>query len=361
LPRARSIRYQFFKHEHLADLRPLYRLLFIGLWCHADRRGVLEYRPRQLKTQILPYDECNVEEGLWELHKLGFIVIYQVDTQWLIWIPKFTKHQHPHPDEECSELPPYTGKTPDQVLQHPVRPPPLFGSTGSPRAGSTELSTAQSQSPHALSPDHLQTGGEPLARKPFPSVPAVTSLPSKNLGNAAVVPENYASTARARDATAGPVAPSSNFARMKRRADPELVGWRSWDRLAAALRAQISEPRFTEKGVRRILDYCKSKVAPAAPPPIELELQTLAVVLYAIHYCPPTTEDLDGIVGYCVKAIAKNLSEQHGTIEGYEHMASRLLREVEVPNFDKPAAIVSAEKRQAVEDLVKSIGTEKKL
>lgn len=39
MARARNIKPSFFKNEDLADLNPFDRLLFIGLWCLADREG----------------------------------------------------------------------------------------------------------------------------------------------------------------------------------------------------------------------------------------------------------------------------------------------------------------------------------
>ena len=54
--RARNIKPGFFENEELADLPPLTRLLYIGLWLLADREGRLENRPRRIKAQIFPYE-----------------------------------------------------------------------------------------------------------------------------------------------------------------------------------------------------------------------------------------------------------------------------------------------------------------
>lgn len=95
----------FFTHEVLAELSPLHRILFQGLWCHADREGALEDRPRLLKTVILPYDECDIDQMLGDLADRGFIVRYETDGRRLVWIPQFDKHQKPHRREAPSELP----------------------------------------------------------------------------------------------------------------------------------------------------------------------------------------------------------------------------------------------------------------
>lgn len=105
--RSRNIKPDFFKNDALGDLSPLARLLFIGLWCLADREGRLELRPKKIKAEILPYDSCNVEKLLEELGAAssGFISTYHVDGTDYIEIPTFSKHQSPHKNEKPSELP----------------------------------------------------------------------------------------------------------------------------------------------------------------------------------------------------------------------------------------------------------------
>ena len=78
MARARSLKPGFFMNEVLAEIEPLGRLLFQGLWCLADREGRLDYRPKRLKAEILPYDDCNVEAQLQALHDRGFISRYCV-------------------------------------------------------------------------------------------------------------------------------------------------------------------------------------------------------------------------------------------------------------------------------------------
>jgi hypothetical protein len=106
MARTRNLKPSFFKNEVLAELDPLARLLFQGLWLEADRDGRLEYRPKKLKVEILPYDNCNVEAFLTELDAHDFIHIYQVGGSKYIQIINFTKHQSPHPNEAQSVIPP---------------------------------------------------------------------------------------------------------------------------------------------------------------------------------------------------------------------------------------------------------------
>lgn len=105
MARARNIKPAFFKNELLAECPPLARLLFVGLWCVADREGRLEDRPKRLKVEILPYDDCDVDELLGILATRGFIERYVMDDVPCILIPAFKRHQNPHHREASSILP----------------------------------------------------------------------------------------------------------------------------------------------------------------------------------------------------------------------------------------------------------------
>lgn len=105
--RARNIKPGFFKNEDLGDLDPLARLLFVGLWCMADKEGRMEDRPKRIKAEILPYDSGDIEKLLEQLHTSLFIVRYEDKKTGLkyIAIPNFAKHQNPHKNEKPSEIP----------------------------------------------------------------------------------------------------------------------------------------------------------------------------------------------------------------------------------------------------------------
>ncbi len=103
--RARNIKPGFFKNDVLGEVEPLARVLFIGLWCLADRAGRLADRPRKIKAEILPYDDCDVERLLDALDRQGFIVRYQAAGERYLWIPGFLRHQNPHPRETASSIP----------------------------------------------------------------------------------------------------------------------------------------------------------------------------------------------------------------------------------------------------------------
>ena len=105
MARSRNIKPGFFTNEVLGELDPLARLLFAGLWCHADREGRLEDRLRRLKPQILPFDNCDIEVLAQSLHDAGIVLRYVVDGKRYIQILKFKEHQNPHVKEAPSTIP----------------------------------------------------------------------------------------------------------------------------------------------------------------------------------------------------------------------------------------------------------------
>jgi hypothetical protein len=105
MSRARNIKPGFFKNDLLAECNPLARILFTGLWCEADREGRLEDRPKRLKADCLPYDDCDVGELLNELADREFITRYECDGKKYIAVNEFLKHQNPHAREVPSSIP----------------------------------------------------------------------------------------------------------------------------------------------------------------------------------------------------------------------------------------------------------------
>lgn len=105
MARSRNIKPGFFVNEVLGELNPLARLLFAGLWCHADREGRLEDRLKRLKPQILPYDECDIDALAQCLHDASLIHRYVIGNKRYIQIIEFKKHQNPHIKEQRSTIP----------------------------------------------------------------------------------------------------------------------------------------------------------------------------------------------------------------------------------------------------------------
>jgi len=107
--RIRTIKPEFFKHEELYDAEietglPL-RVAFAGLWCAADREGRFKWRPRALKSDILPFDDCDFSRVLHALTTRGLLVHYASGTREFGVIPSFPKHQVINNREKPSELP----------------------------------------------------------------------------------------------------------------------------------------------------------------------------------------------------------------------------------------------------------------
>jgi len=103
--RSRNIKPALFKNELLAECDPLARLMFTGLWCMADREGLLEYRPKRIKVEVLPYDNVDIEKLLQQLEDRGFIKIYTIKTNKYIQVVNFLKHQNCHIHEQKSTIP----------------------------------------------------------------------------------------------------------------------------------------------------------------------------------------------------------------------------------------------------------------
>lgn len=104
----------FFQNEQLAELPFEARLLFIGLWCMADREGRLEDRPKRIKMQVFPADSLDVDPLLDGLERQGLIERYVAHGVECIQIPAFAEHQRPHPNEQPSTLPPKTSRQGDK-------------------------------------------------------------------------------------------------------------------------------------------------------------------------------------------------------------------------------------------------------
>lgn len=103
--RSRNIKPGFFKDEDLVECSIPARLLATGLWMLADREGRLFDKPRQIKMEIFPADNLDIEQLLLELHIHKHIIRYEIDGVKCIQIRGFTKHQSPHFTEKASAIP----------------------------------------------------------------------------------------------------------------------------------------------------------------------------------------------------------------------------------------------------------------
>lgn len=101
----RLLKSEFFTDYDIAQLPPLYRLFFQGLWCHADRKGTVEYKPRELKVRILPYDEIDPFEAIEKLVASRFLIRYKAGSRTLLAVRSWDKNQAVHKSERGSDLP----------------------------------------------------------------------------------------------------------------------------------------------------------------------------------------------------------------------------------------------------------------
>lgn len=130
MARSRNIKPGFFTNDLLAEIDPLGRILFAGLWTMADRDGRIEDRPKKIKAGVLPFDNCDVDALLNNLAEYGFLLRYSVDGRRYLQVMNWGKHQNPHFKEAQSLIP-------APVLER----------------GETEASMGQASGKHQTSPE----------------------------------------------------------------------------------------------------------------------------------------------------------------------------------------------------------------
>jgi hypothetical protein len=109
MARIRTVKPDLFRHEGLFEAEqetglPL-RLAFIGLFTVADREGVFRWQPRQMKLDIMPYDNVDFSRVLDALATRHFIVRYACGDDEYGLIPTFRKHQVINNREKSSDFP----------------------------------------------------------------------------------------------------------------------------------------------------------------------------------------------------------------------------------------------------------------
>lgn len=99
--RARNIKPGFFSNELLGTYEPIITLLFAGLWCLADKDGILEDRPLRIKAELFPYREgLDINGYITVMERDAFLTRYEVAGVKYIQINNFAKHQSPHHTEK---------------------------------------------------------------------------------------------------------------------------------------------------------------------------------------------------------------------------------------------------------------------
>jgi len=95
--RNRTIVPGFWTSEQVVSVKPVARLLFLGLVSNADDDGRLKGSPAYLRMVVFPSDrlsETRIQAMRDELVSAGLIKVYQDENgNDLIWIPTWHKHQ----------------------------------------------------------------------------------------------------------------------------------------------------------------------------------------------------------------------------------------------------------------------------
>lgn len=102
MARIRTIKPEFFTSEDIVELDPMARLLYIALWCEADKEGRMAWKPKTFKMRYFPADDCNIDALADALVTRGLVCLYGDS---LAYIPAFKDHQHINPREKPSVLP----------------------------------------------------------------------------------------------------------------------------------------------------------------------------------------------------------------------------------------------------------------
>lgn len=157
MARSRNIKPGFFQNEFMASKRPEVQLLFLGLLTIADREGRLEDRPVKIKGQIFPFQDLDVNAALEELATITdpfqdrpFIYRYEAGGRRYIQIVNFNKHQHIHPNEVASIIPPMPSVEPEEIRS----------------------------TPDSIEPCHEPSAPKVIPARALPSLPSCTSFPS---------------------------------------------------------------------------------------------------------------------------------------------------------------------------------------
>lgn len=102
MARIRTIKPEFFTSEDVVSLSAFARLLYVALWCEADREGRMRWKPATFKIRYFPADAVDIEGLCAEIVGRGLVRLYG---DGLAVIPTFTDHQHVNPRESKSLLP----------------------------------------------------------------------------------------------------------------------------------------------------------------------------------------------------------------------------------------------------------------
>lgn len=133
MARIRTIKPEFFTSEDIVSLSPYARLLYVALWCEADREGRMAWKPRTFKMRYLPADNVDIDALCDEIVGAGLVKLYG---EGYAYVPAFHAHQHINPREANSQLP-----EPPTNTKLPTRKPRVndASATGDPRDSDAQV------------------------------------------------------------------------------------------------------------------------------------------------------------------------------------------------------------------------------
>ncbi|MFM9928189.1 hypothetical protein VLK31_34825 [Variovorax sp. H27-G14] len=163
MARIRTIKPEFFTSEDIVSLSPLARLLYIAVWCEADKEGRLAWKPMTFKLRYFPGDTCDIQALCKELVDSGLVRLYG---NGLACVPQFSKHQHVNPRESASSLP-APDATPNSTRHEASARvnseiDPQVGREGKGREGNSEPIGSGGAPPIELPKDELWKAGKSL-------------------------------------------------------------------------------------------------------------------------------------------------------------------------------------------------------
>jgi len=138
MARMRMVKPEFWTSEQIADMSPIARLLFIGLWNFCDDGGIHPAKLKRLKMEVFPGDDFTLEQmqgWIDEIIKAELIFEYEAESQ-SYWSVTGWKHQkidkptikHPQPNSGSTSR--IAGERSPNDLQTIVESSPPEGKVG---------------------------------------------------------------------------------------------------------------------------------------------------------------------------------------------------------------------------------------
>lgn len=107
--RNRQVHPDFWKSDTAGELDFFGRLLFVALWCMADREGLVLYRPRRISVEAFPFDGISGEQIVAAVDKMKSLGMVEElsnpsEKRKCLKVVNFKEYQTIHPKEAKSKL-----------------------------------------------------------------------------------------------------------------------------------------------------------------------------------------------------------------------------------------------------------------